>query len=167
MATPDTRAEITLRLERTIAAPPEKVFEAWTRPEVLSRWFAPSDEYEVVVTHLEPRPGGRLRLEMRHRGGNVHVASATFLEVKRPERLVLAWGWEGKPEEGESQVRLMIAEALHATGDADARSSIRAARERLLARAAKITSPEWRTSFLENLPENARTLALARELLGA
>jgi tetratricopeptide (TPR) repeat protein len=72
----------------------------------------------------------------------------------------------GGVEEGESMVRLMIAEALHATGDAEAaRTAIRSARERVLARAAKITDPTWRSMFLENLPENARTLALATELL--
>jgi tetratricopeptide (TPR) repeat protein len=73
----------------------------------------------------------------------------------------------GGVEEGESQIRLMLAEALRAAGEPDtARAAIDRARERLLARAAKITDPEWRTSFLENLPENARTLAVARDLLG-
>lgn len=108
MATPDTRAEVTLRLERTIAAPPEKVFEAWTRPEVMSRWFAPSDEYQAVVTALEPQPGGRFRVEMRHRGGNVHSAGGTFREVRSPERLVFSWAWEDKPEHGETLVTVAI-----------------------------------------------------------
>jgi uncharacterized protein YndB with AHSA1/START domain len=111
MATPDTRAEVTLRLERTIAAPPEKVFEAWTRPDVMSRWFAPSAEYEAVVTALEPRPGGRYRVEMRHRGGNVHVVGGAFREVRPPERLVFSWAWEGRPEDGETQVTVTISKA--------------------------------------------------------
>jgi len=73
----------------------------------------------------------------------------------------------GGVEEGESLVRLTYAQALQATGDAErARTAIRRARDRVLERAAKITDPEWRASFLENLPENARTLSLARELLG-
>ncbi len=72
----------------------------------------------------------------------------------------------GGVEEGESQIRLVIAEALDATGDrAAAITAIRRARDRLLERAAKITDAAWRTSFLENLPENARTLALADRLL--
>ncbi|HEY5945103.1 MAG TPA: protein kinase [Kofleriaceae bacterium] len=73
----------------------------------------------------------------------------------------------GGVEEGESLIRVMLAEALHANGECDAaRVAIQRARERLLARAAKITDAEWRTMFLEQLPENARTLALGRELLG-
>ena len=72
----------------------------------------------------------------------------------------------GGVEEGESLVRLTIAEALQASGDREgARAAIRAARARVLERAAKITDPAWRTSFLENLPDNARTLELAAELL--
>ncbi|NVB84602.1 MAG: protein kinase [Kofleriaceae bacterium] len=72
----------------------------------------------------------------------------------------------GGVEEGESLVRLTYALALDATGDREAAcTAIRRARERVLERAAKITDPEWRASFLENLPENAKTLAFARDLL--
>jgi eukaryotic-like serine/threonine-protein kinase len=64
-------------------------------------------------------------------------------------------------------VRLAHAEALHATGDADgARRAIADARARLLAIAAKIPDLAYRQSFLDGVPENARTFALAREWLG-
>jgi hypothetical protein len=64
-------------------------------------------------------------------------------------------------------VRLVHAEALHATGALDAaRGAIAGARARLLATAEKIPDPELRKSFLEKVPENARTLALARAWLG-
>jgi tetratricopeptide (TPR) repeat protein len=70
-------------------------------------------------------------------------------------------------EEGESLIRLAFAEALAAHGDLPAaRAAIREARERLLRRAAKVGDPALRQSFLERVPENARTLARARELLG-
>ena len=69
-------------------------------------------------------------------------------------------------EEGESIVRLAVAKALYATGEVErARASLRTARARLLDRASKIQGGEWRRSFLENVPENAQTLALAREWL--
>ncbi|HEX7841142.1 MAG TPA: hypothetical protein VF469_26875, partial [Kofleriaceae bacterium] len=63
-------------------------------------------------------------------------------------------------------VRLALAEALHATGAHDAaRRAIADARTRLRAIADKIPDPGYKTSFLENVPENARTLALAAEWL--
>ena len=66
-------------------------------------------------------------------------------------------------EKYESLVHLMLAEALAANGDVEgARAALRAAVARLLARAAPIATREWRRAFLTRLPDNARTLALAR-----
>jgi hypothetical protein len=63
-------------------------------------------------------------------------------------------------------VRLVHAEALHATGAHDAaRRAIAEARARLFAIAGRIADPGYRTSFLDTVPENARTLALARAWL--
>ena len=64
-------------------------------------------------------------------------------------------------------VRLARAEALHATGAVEAaRAAIADARARLCAIADKIPELAYRTSFLEGVPENARTFALARAWLG-
>jgi serine/threonine protein kinase/tetratricopeptide (TPR) repeat protein len=66
-------------------------------------------------------------------------------------------------EEGESLLRLVYAEALFAAGNRPAaEDAIDVARKRVLGRAARIVDPGWRASFCENVPENARTLALAR-----
>jgi eukaryotic-like serine/threonine-protein kinase len=70
----------------------------------------------------------------------------------------------GGIEEGESYVRLTFAEALDANGDHDAaREAIATARVRILERAAMIHDPAWKSSFLESVRENARTLELARQ----
>ncbi|MBV8760760.1 MAG: AAA family ATPase, partial [Deltaproteobacteria bacterium] len=70
----------------------------------------------------------------------------------------------GALEEGESNVRLMYATCLHAAGDKSAALEARRARERVRARAAKIADASWRASFLENIPENAATIAFATRL---
>ena len=68
----------------------------------------------------------------------------------------------GTLEEGESLVRLAYAEALAAAGDAaGAACALAAARESLLARAAKISDPRRREQFLAGVPENARILTPA------
>jgi hypothetical protein len=69
----------------------------------------------------------------------------------------------GGIDEGDALVRLVHAEALGQAGFPQiARVAIVAARDRLLARADKITAMALRTSFLERVPEHARTLSLAR-----
>ena len=62
---------------------------------------------------------------------------------------------------------LLYALALDLAGDrADAQAAIRAARDRVLGLAARITDPERRRVYLEEAVDNVRILALAREWLG-
>ncbi|HTM23181.1 MAG TPA: protein kinase [Kofleriaceae bacterium] len=64
---------------------------------------------------------------------------------------------------GESAVRLVWAECLHAAGEtAVARAAIITAAGRLEERAARIADPAWRAKFLEGVPDHARTIELAR-----
>ena len=65
-------------------------------------------------------------------------------------------------EEGEALIRLVHAMSLEATGDTQsAQDEIGEARKRLLERADRITDPRLRRSFLDHVPENARTLAFS------
>ncbi|WP_437585783.1 protein kinase domain-containing protein [Sorangium sp. So ce1000] len=74
----------------------------------------------------------------------------------------------GAVEEGESLVRLTYAEALAASGrHAEAAAAIASARAALLARAEKLSDPIGRERFLHDVPDNARTLRLARQWLGS
>ncbi len=71
----------------------------------------------------------------------------------------------GGIEEGESLVRLVHAEALAASGDhLGFARAIQSARERLLARADRISDAAWRARFLHGVRDNARTLALPTEV---
>ncbi|WP_437585784.1 protein kinase domain-containing protein [Sorangium sp. So ce1000] len=73
----------------------------------------------------------------------------------------------GTLEEGESFVRLTYAEALAASGrHAEATAAMVSARTALLARAEKLSDPTWRERFLRDVPDNARTLEVARQWLG-
>jgi serine/threonine protein kinase len=68
-------------------------------------------------------------------------------------------------EEGEALIRLLHAQALEATGyPAEAQTRINEARLRLMERADRITDTRLRRSFLDHIPENARTLAMAARL---
>ncbi len=70
-------------------------------------------------------------------------------------------------EEGESRIRVVYAEALVLAGEVElGHAAIGEARDRLLARAAAVVDPALRRSFLERVPENARTLRRAAEWLG-
>ncbi|HLM71661.1 MAG TPA: hypothetical protein VK459_03180, partial [Polyangiaceae bacterium] len=64
-------------------------------------------------------------------------------------------------------VRLVYAESLAAAGEEEAaREAIAGARDHLLKQAATIADADYKKSFLESVPENARTMDLARRWLG-
>jgi uncharacterized protein YndB with AHSA1/START domain len=89
-----------LRLERTFDAPREAVFDAWTSPEVMRRWWAAEHDWSTPVAEVDLRPGGRIRVGMAEPDGEpVHTFSGEYLEVRRPERLVFTVEWEG-PDAG-------------------------------------------------------------------
>ena len=91
-----------LVLTRIIDAPPEKVFKAWTDPELLKKWFAPMP-YTVPVAETDVRPGGSSLIVMRSPDGNDFPNRGVYLEVVKNERLVFtdayikAWEPSEKP----------------------------------------------------------------------
>lgn len=96
MATPQTKPEVTLRIQRTYAAPREKVFQAWTDPEALKQWWGP-EGYATPSAEIDLRPGGRYRLGMKKLpDGDVFFLSGIFQEVRPPEKLVYTWRWENQ-----------------------------------------------------------------------
>jgi uncharacterized protein YndB with AHSA1/START domain len=104
MALPKGGAGLSIEIRRTLPHPRENVFEAWTDPRALTRWFAPADDYRVVVPVLELRVGGRYSIEMHHPGGNVHRAAGNYRVVERPARLEFTWRWDGESAESETLV---------------------------------------------------------------
>jgi len=89
-------AEIaTLRLERTFDAPADAVFDAWTNPEVLRRWWVVDPAWRTPVAEVDLRVGGAYRLSMEDPdAGTRHTVGGEYREVLRPERLVYSWSWE-------------------------------------------------------------------------
>jgi glutathione S-transferase len=93
----------TLRLTRTVAASPQRVFDAWTRPEHLKQWSAP-EGYDVTQAEVDLKVGGKYRIEMRSPEGAQHTAVGTYREITSPSKLVYTWSWEDGPDGGDTLV---------------------------------------------------------------
>jgi len=80
--------KLDLVLERTIDAPVSLVWEAYTNPEHLKRWFAPSP-YEISEIDLDLRPGGIFRIRMIGPDGfdTGHGTPGCVLEVVEGRKL--------------------------------------------------------------------------------
>jgi len=82
-----SNAERELVLTRLIDAPREKVFKAWTEPELLMQWFAPLP-FTTPSAKVDLRPGGASLIVMRDPEGNEFPNPGVFLEVVPNKRLV-------------------------------------------------------------------------------
>lgn len=84
-AAPETDRELVLT--REIDAPREKLFRAWTQPELLKQWFAPLP-FTTPHAELDVRPGGSSLIVMRGPDGTDYPNRGVYLEVVENERLV-------------------------------------------------------------------------------
>jgi uncharacterized protein YndB with AHSA1/START domain len=84
-----------VRLQRTISAPPHRVYRAWLEPDLLRRWLAPG---EMTVTRVEGdgRVGGTYRIwQASAEGEDVGGFEWEVVELVRDERLVFHWRFVG------------------------------------------------------------------------
>jgi uncharacterized protein YndB with AHSA1/START domain len=87
--TVERKSERELVVTRTFDGPARIVFEAWTRPELLKRWWAPkSTGVSLVSCEADVRVGGRYRFEFGHEGSKPMVFFGRYLEVTPHSRLV-------------------------------------------------------------------------------
>ncbi|MDB5534502.1 MAG: Activator of Hsp90 ATPase [Hyphomicrobiales bacterium] len=93
-----TNDETTLVITRTFDAPPEQVFDAWTRREEWQAWIGP-EGVPCDVLLLEAHVGGRYRLDMHVPDGTVLPVSGAFKVIDRPKTLSFTWGRDGDPSQ--------------------------------------------------------------------
>ena len=87
--TVERKSERELVVTRTFNGPARIVFEAWTRPELLKRWWAPkSSGMSLLSCEADVRVGGRYRLEFGHDGSKPMVFFGRYIEVIPHARLV-------------------------------------------------------------------------------
>src|ERR1700733_1449445 len=90
-----------LVITRTFNGPARIVFDAWTRPELLQRWWAPrSLGVELFSCEADVRVGGTYRYVFGREGDRRHAFSGSYTEVTPPSRLVYTQVYEQIREAG-------------------------------------------------------------------
>jgi uncharacterized protein YndB with AHSA1/START domain len=106
LAQPASAVKPSLTLKRRLNAPPEKVYEAWTNPEKIVRWFGP-DSGPVTKAEIDLREGGSFNIGFHTEDGEYHEVGGVYREVVPNERLVFSWAWHTMKER-ESLVTVTI-----------------------------------------------------------
>ncbi len=103
-----------LRIERTFTASAEEVFDAWTSPEVMRRWFHPAGDWSTPEAEVDLRVGGKVRVVMRRPDGTEAEGHGEYTLIDRPHRLLMTWTFDDDPA-NEQLIELSFSESEGST----------------------------------------------------
>lgn len=97
----ETPDDATLRARIEIRASPERVYAAWTRPEILPTWFGPRSGGRLQIDRFEPQVGGAYDVTMVFADGDRARMTGEYRELDPPRRIAMTWRWDesGAPSE--------------------------------------------------------------------
>ena len=85
-----TSQDLELTCTRTIAAPPEALYDAWLDPAMLARFMMPAPEVTVPRSEADAKIGGRFDIVML--AGDREIPHwGHYRELDRPNRIVFTW----------------------------------------------------------------------------
>ena len=130
IATPTDREIV---MTRVFDAPPDLVFDAWTKPELLKRWLGVRNGWTFAVCEVDLRVGGAYRYVWRGPEGNEMGLGGVFREIVRPESVVNTEKFDESWYPGEALVTLVLVESDgKTTGTSTARYESKEARDSVL-----------------------------------
>src|SRR4051794_15127189 len=105
---PDRRLGFTMT--RVFAAPRGRVWREWTEPEAFADWFGGAEaEVPLDTVAMDVRPGGAWHATMLHGGREIRW-KGEYVEVQRPERLVLTFS--DQPDDAPHQLVVVMLREL-------------------------------------------------------
>lgn len=109
-----TPADTDIVMTRAFDAPRGMVFDAWTKPELLSRWYG-ARGWDLTVCEVDLRVGGAWRFVWRGPDGSDMGAGGVYREIVPPGRLVYTESFDEHWYPGESLVIHELAERAGVT----------------------------------------------------
>ena len=107
ISTPSDRE---IRMTRVFDAPRKLVFDAYTKPELLTRWMGVMPGWSWAVCEIDLRVGGGFRYVWRGPDGLEMGMRGTYLEVIPPSRIVNSESFDQKWYDGECVETVMLEE---------------------------------------------------------
>jgi uncharacterized protein YndB with AHSA1/START domain len=105
-ATPGGREIV---ITRVISAPRDKVWEAYSNPELLKQWLGPRN-LKMTIEKFDMKPGGSYRYIHTDKDGNEYGFHGVIHGVQAPEKAIQTFEFEGMPEPGHVSLDTLMLE---------------------------------------------------------
>ena len=96
---------VTIRI--AISAPIENVWEAWTNPALILKWFGSDPNGKGLKAKLDVRVGGFFEITFRDADQTEHTCSGVYVDVQEFSNLSFSWTWKSEPDV-ESFVKVVL-----------------------------------------------------------
>src|SRR5687767_15456099 len=93
MATDDSSIFFELNIVSSI----EKIWEAWTNPNLILKWFGSDPKGKGLKAELDVRPGGYFEITFQDSDLTEHTCSGIYDEVRALSKLAFSWKWKDEP----------------------------------------------------------------------
>lgn len=98
MTTTEIRRDLSLSVDRVIAAPQEKVFNAWLDPKMLARFMTPGPDMTVPKATSDATEGGRFEIIMQ--AGDQEIPhGGTYKKIDPHSQIIFTWESAFSPSE--------------------------------------------------------------------
>lgn len=97
-----------LVVRRVIQARRSRIFEAFSRPDLLAQWFTPSAEISLEALDFDFVTDGRFRLRYTLPDGRRPVVGGTYERIAPPEEIILSWIWEAPDPLADIPMRVLF-----------------------------------------------------------
>ncbi len=98
---PGDASQDAVLIERTLHAPPDRVFRAFLDADLMRQWIAP-DELDIDRLTVDPRVDGLIEVWHSRDGVSTGKFEGRYLKIDPPRELVYRWAFVGtEPEKGE------------------------------------------------------------------
>ena len=92
-----TTDDSSIFLETTFNSSIEKVWEAWTNPNLIMNWFGSDPEGKGLKAELDVRQGGYFEITFQDSDLTEHTCSGIYDEVRILSKLTFSWRWKSEP----------------------------------------------------------------------
>jgi len=104
-----------LTFERVFNVSRQAVYDAWTRKEALTQWFAPTSEMSTIMHQMELKVGGEYCVEMLEPDGTSHTTRGEYVVLNPFEQIAFTWKWESDEMKIDSLVTIDLIEQGEST----------------------------------------------------
>ncbi len=97
----DQQDKVALTVSKNLNASVADVWNAWTNPEEIAKWWLPEGFSESAPSEVDLRVGGEFKLHMQPPEGDAFYAHGIFKEIVPNSKIKSTWLWSTSDEKTE------------------------------------------------------------------